>query len=167
MTTADLLGLVALGPVTVTDLPTDVQNVRIELIDGSLYVTPLGDYEHQDLVMEYAVLIRSQLPDGLRVLPGVNMILGDQTLLIPDVAVVDPSFLVRRGLGISPEGMRLAVEITSPSTRRQDLTLKREVYRECGVPFLIVDRSTRPFTLHSDGDLPSYAAALIEDAGQA
>jgi Uma2 family endonuclease len=158
--TADLLGLVARGPVTVDDLPEDVQNVRIELVDGSVYVTPLGDVEHQDLVMRYAVRIRHHLPDSLRVLPGVNVIVGDQTLVIPDVAVVDPSFVVHRGLGIAPDGLRLAVEITSPSTRRRDLTLKRELYREWGVPFLVVDRSTTPFTLHKDGDLPPFAEVL-------
>jgi Uma2 family endonuclease len=162
MTTADLLGLVTRGPVTVADLPEDVGNVRIELIDGSVYVTPLGDYEHQDLVTKYVILINPHLPDDLRVLAGVNVILGDQTLVIPDVAVVDPSFLVQRGLGVSPEGLRLAVEITSPSTRRRDLSLKRELYRECGVPFLVVDRSTTPFTMHSDSNLPPYARVLTE-----
>ena len=160
MTAADLLGLVARGPVTVDDLPEDVDNLRIELIDGSVYVTPLGDYEHQDLVMECSVLIRADVPDGLRVLPGVNVIIGEQTLVIPDVAVVDPSFVVHRGLGVSPDGLRLAVEVSSPSTRRRDLTLKRELYREWGVPYLIVDRSTAPFTLRHDGALPPYAKAL-------
>jgi Uma2 family endonuclease len=162
----DLLVRAARVPLTVADLPDDVAGARFELIDGSLIVTPLGDVVHQQLVLDYAFSIRSRLPGDLTVLAGVNVIVGVQTLVEPDVAVVDPTFVTSDGLGVSPQGLRLAVEVTSPSTRRRDLSIKRELYREWGVPYLVVDRSTQPFTLHVDGDLPAYAVQLVEpDAG--
>jgi Uma2 family endonuclease len=161
MTTGDLLWRAARGPLTVDDLPTDEQGVRFELIDGSLYVTPLGDFEHQRLILNYAFLIKPQLPQGLEVLAGVNVIVGEQTLVEPDVAVVDPMFVTKAGLGVAPEGLRFVVEVTSPSTRRRDLSIKRELYREWGVPYLVVDRSTDPFTTHVEGELPHYGESLI------
>jgi len=56
-------------------------------------------------------------------------------------------------------------EVTSASTRRRDLTEKRELYREWKVPYLIIDRSTDPFTMRTEGNLPAYAQ-LLADLGQ-
>jgi Uma2 family endonuclease len=165
MSAADLFGRAAQGPLTIADLPLDVQGVRIELIDGSLYVTPLGDFEHQRLISDYTYLIRPHVPAGLEVLAGVNVIVGEQTLVEPDIAVVDPSFVTRNGLGVSPDGLLFIAEITSPSTRRRDLTEKRELYREWKVPYLIIDRATDPFTMRTEGNLPPYAQ-LLADLGQ-
>lgn len=163
MTTADLLWRAAHGPLTIADLPLDVRGVRIELLDGSLYVTPLGDYEHQGLVADCTVMIRPLLPPGLRVLSGVKVIVGEQTLVEPDVAVVDPSFVTHAGLGIAPDGVRFVLEVTSPSTRRRDLTERRELYREWGIPYLVIDRSTQPFTRHAEGELPTYTRVVLDE----
>lgn len=153
----------ARGGLTIDDLPEGGSaDVRMELIDGSLVVTPLGDLEHQALATRYAALLLGErLPQGCIAVAGVNVVVGDHTLLIPDVAVVDPQCAAREGLGVSPQGLKLAVEISSPSTRRHDLTTKRELYREWGVPYLIVDRSTSPATLRVDGDLPDFAKVLM------
>lgn len=161
--TIDWALLGARGGLTIADLPDEgVVGGRMELIDGSLIVTPLGDLDHQEWASELTSRLRAQkLPEGCRALAGVTIVLGDQTLIIPDVAVVDRAFSAHGGLGVAPEGLRLAVEITSPSTRRHDLTTKRELYRDWSVPYLIVDRSTSPATLLVDGDLPNYAASLL------
>jgi Uma2 family endonuclease len=100
------------------------------------------------------------VPAGSLVLPGVNVILGERTLVIPDVGVVDPAHLVRSDLGVAPAGLLLAVEITSPTTRRRDLTGKRDLYRRWEVPLLIVDRSTDPHTFIRVGELPPWAGVL-------
>jgi Uma2 family endonuclease len=156
-TTTSLIELAGQRELTVEDLPTDVDGVRYELIDGSLYVTPLGDFEHQLLATRIATLLTPGLPEGLASLAGVNVILGDQTMVEPDVAVVDPAHLVRDGLGVSPKGLLFAVEITSPSTRRRDLTIKRQLYREWDVPYLLVDRHSSPHSYTTHGSLPAWA----------
>lgn len=98
MSAADLFARAAHGPLTIADLPLDVQGVRIELIDGGLYVTPLGDFEHQRLISDNSYLIRPHLPAGLEVLAGVNVIVGEQTLVEPDIAVVDPLSPIAAGV---------------------------------------------------------------------
>ncbi len=92
-----------------------------------------------------------------------DVIAGDVTLVEPDVAVVDPAHLVRRGLGVSPAGLAFIVEITSPSTRRRDMTIKRDPHREWQVPLLVVDRSVTPHALVLEGEPPSWAAPVIAE----
>ena len=154
------LGLAASEGLTIADLPPEVPGVRMELINGSLLVTPLGDVDHQLIIMR--LCRRLQPPDGLEVLPGVNVILNDATLLIPDVAVIDPQCIVRNGLGVSPSGLRLVVEVTSRSTRIHDLTAKRELYRQWCVPYVVIDRADGQQVAQIGEDLPSWARAAFQ-----
>jgi Uma2 family endonuclease len=156
-TAPDLLARATRGPVRVSELPEDAEGVRYELIDGSLYVTPSADLDHQELCLELCDVLRHGLPDKLRVASAINVIRGDQTLVIPDVAVYDRDFAVRDGLGISPEGLLLAVEVTSTSTRRRDLSIKRDLYTEWSVPYAVVDRSVSPYSLNAYGSaMPAW-----------
>jgi hypothetical protein len=113
---------------TVADLPENTEvGVRLELIDASLYVNALADFDHQDLVSDLVARLRPVTPEGMRVLAGVNVIDGPSTLVEPDVAVVDPACVTADRRGVSPAGVLLAVEVTSRSTRRRDLTIKRDL----------------------------------------
>jgi Uma2 family endonuclease len=143
-------------PLTVADLPEDEVG-RTELIDGGVYVTPAADVEHQILVARWTQRLGSVAPSQLVASPGGNVIANDQTLLIPDVWVIDPSAIVQGGLGVDPGGLVLAVEITSPSTRVRDLTIKRVLYERWGVPYVLVDRDTAPPTVTVYGELPGWA----------
>ncbi len=157
----DLLALAHLRPLTIDDLPDEDALGRTELIEGSLYVTPGADFEHQLIVSDLLMRLRDRTPAGVVALPGVNVIDGDATLVIPDVVVADPDMLVRDGLGVSPAGVLLAVEITSPSTRTHDLTIKRKLYEDWGVPYVLVDRRTQPATWSTFTDLPSWAFGIL------
>jgi len=137
MTTApDLFARASRGPVCVSDLPDDTEGARYELIDGSLYVTPSADVPHQMLCFDLGQVLAPRVPRGLRVAPGVNVIVGEQTLVTPDVAVIDPDELTHRDLGVSPAGLELVIEVTSASTCRRDLSIKRELYLEWKVPYV-------------------------------
>lgn len=160
----DWARLSAQGGLTVDDLPDEhASQARLELVDGSLIVTPLGDYNHQLLIAQMIIQLSGHLPSGFVALPGVNVVHGQRTLLIPDLAVIDPALVVPSGLGVAPEGVRLAIEITSPSTRVHDLTTKRNLYGDWHVPYLIIDRSGTSLLARVYGDLPDYARVLIAD----
>jgi Uma2 family endonuclease len=158
MTTApDLFARASRGPVCVSDLPEDTEGALYELIDGSLYVTPSADAPHQMLCFDLGLVLAPRLPAGLRVAPGVNVVVGEQTLVIPDVAVIDPGHLTHRDLGVAPSGLALVIEVTSMSTRRRDLSIKRELYQEWKVPYVVVDRSGGPYTVSAYGPpLPEW-----------
>jgi Uma2 family endonuclease len=155
----DLFALARRRPLTVADLPEEDEYGRTELIDGSLYVTPLGDLSHQRLVWRLSKQLEAMFPDddSLEVFPGANVVSQPKTLVIPDVAVIRAG---QDGLGASPADVVLVVEITSPSTRRRDLTIKRDLYREWGVPLLLVDRSTSVPAVSVHGKLPDWVGEI-------
>ena len=155
------LDRMASGGLTVDDLPADPPGVRVELIEGSLVVAPLGDVNHQAILMRLCARLIATVPEDLEVLPGVNVILGSRTLVIPDIAVVDASRQVHDGLGVGPEGLHLVVEVTSRSTRHHDMSTKRVLYRSWGVSYLIVDRSPGDVVMHVEGVLPDWAQVLL------
>jgi Uma2 family endonuclease len=154
-----LLAVAAERPLTVDDLFEDETPGRQEIIDGGLFVTPLGDYEHQRLVRALGRQLDDMLPpgSGIEALPGGNVSAGPQTLVIPDIVVVGPEV---KGLVVPPSDILLVVEITSPSTRRRDLLLKRELYREWKLPFVIVDRGQEPAAVVVEGDVPDWVGRL-------
>jgi Uma2 family endonuclease len=116
---------------------------RVELLDGTLLVSPAPSSAHQRILQELQFGFRGKLPPGTELLPGVNLRLAGSRLLIPDFVVVTcPSVDT-----VYYDGSEtlLAGEIESPSTKVFDRTLKRQLYAEAGVPFyLLVDPVKKP-----------------------
>jgi Uma2 family endonuclease len=154
-----LLDVAADRPLTVDDLIEDETPGRKEIIDGGLFVSPLGDYGHQRLVRRLGRRLDDMAPpgSGIEALPGGNVSAAPHTLVIPDIVVVGPEV---DGLVADPSNVLFLVEITSPTTRRRDLTLKRELYREWKVPFVIVDRGQKPAAVIVEGELPEWVGDL-------
>lgn len=150
------------GDFTVHDLEAlDVdEKIRLELIEGWLYMTPPVGNEHQIHVAGLMAALTPALPSPLMVLPGVSVYgSGIRNWIEPDVAVIDPNAaLGDKGYDIA--GVRLAVEVTSPSTRGRDLIDKREHYARHEVPYLVVDRGRRPYQWLFLGHLPEWAVVL-------
>jgi Uma2 family endonuclease len=111
---------------------------RYELIDGTLVVTPAPTPRHQIVAFRLATMLDSACPEALRVLMApLDVALDDSSVLQPDLLVARRSDFTHRDLPTAP---LLAVEILSPSTRRVDLTLKRDRYRAAGCPsYWVVD----------------------------
>lgn len=121
------------GDWTVDDLdalPDD--GFRYELVDGVLLVSPSPLVPHQLGLTGVQYLLHAAAPPGLRVLPAPLDITFTRTrLLQPDVVVLHERQLTGRKVDGLP---LLAVEVLSRSTRATDLTLKRLVLEEAGVP---------------------------------
>jgi Uma2 family endonuclease len=132
---------------------------NVELLNGRLLLTPIGDIEHQHLSGVLYTKLQVGLPAGLMVLNGVNVYDGNQVKVIPDVVVIDPELSVRDGKGVSPDGLILAIEITSPSNRGTDLVEKRDQYEAWGVPYLLIDRKYSPHRHTVFGDWPTWEGA--------
>lgn len=125
------------GPWTVEDvlrLPEDVHQ-RIELVGGSLMMSPSPGVPHQRASRRLATVLEDAAEDvaaPVEILEAVNVVVPDG-LLIPDIAVVDEEAAVAATLTINPHDVLVAVEIASPSTRVQDRTLKAALYAAAGV----------------------------------
>lgn len=123
-------------------LPED-QGSRVELIDGTVIVSPAPTSKHQRVLHRMQLTMDSAIPPDCELLPGVNVVLSGARLLIPDLTVVtvpDADTVYYKG-----DEVLMAVEIHSPSTRAYDRALKRQLYAEAGVPFLVfVDPARQP-----------------------
>jgi Uma2 family endonuclease len=125
-------------------LPDDV---RAELIDGELYVTPAPTPWHQ--VVSGAVYRAlhaevSRSGDGVVFVAPVDVLLPSGDLVEPDVLWIPRSLRAIVG-GTRVEGVpALVVEVVSPSGPERDRWVKRDLYARNGVPeYWIVDLESR------------------------
>lgn len=125
------------GPYNVADymeLPDD--GPRCQLMRGWLIREPAPGEKHQSVVGNLYVLLRRWV-DARRM--GRVYITPFDTVLSPaDVVQPDLLFISSERLGqLNPKNLQgapdLVVEVLSPSTRKRDVTVKVELYREARV----------------------------------
>ena len=153
------------GDWTVDDLdrlPDD--GLRYELVDGVLLVSPSPLVPHQVGLAALLHQLTVAAPRHLRVLPAPLDITFSRTrLLQPDIVVLHVDQLRGRKVTGIP---LLAVEVLSPSTRATDLTLKRHVLEQAGVPsYWLFDSETATLTvLELDGATYRETASVVGSA---
>ena len=124
-----------------------------ELWEGvpvSMAPSPFG--RHADLMATLITQLKNQIDHhecDSRVLPEIDWNISDITVVRPDISVV---------CGPPPERHiesppTLVAEILSPSTRNQDQTFKRDLYREEGVPnYFIIDPDANQLTFFNTSE---------------
>jgi len=104
---------------------------RYELSYGTLIVTPAPNTRHQAVMVSVAAFLHRRKPPSLRVLAEAELLLQPALVKRPDVQVVDENLVGGQSIVGTP---LLVVEIHSPATKVLDLTEKRFVYAEAGIP---------------------------------
>jgi Uma2 family endonuclease len=119
-------------------LPDPHDGQRYELVDGVVLVTPSPTFDHQRDSGELYVQLFLGCPSELSVVAApFDVPLSDDTVVQPDLVVLRRRDVVDGRLAGTP---LLAVEFLSPSTRSQDLLLKRARYERAGIPsYWVVD----------------------------
>ncbi|MGH2748510.1 MAG: Uma2 family endonuclease [Actinomycetota bacterium] len=114
----------------------DVDNVRRELIDGELIVSPPPATRHQrvvgDLLVELTLYAREHGGQAFTAPTGV--FLSETNFVEPDVLFVTADHLERIEAPFVRGAPDIVVEVSSPSTRRLEIVRKRELYERFGVP---------------------------------
>jgi len=107
-------------------------DVRYEVIDGSVVVSPPPGYAHESRLARLQNRLANAAPRGVEVLgSNYGFLYGDEGhFLLPDLTVVRSADTEDRGTR-SP---LLVVEVRSSSTWRRDEGDKRDIYAEGGVP---------------------------------
>jgi Uma2 family endonuclease len=157
------MGMLRTDHFTAADLatmPDDGQ--RYEVVRGELLVTPSPAARHQLIAGWLQVELWTYLkPHGLttQLLMGpADITFADDTLLEPDLLVADTAAVLRSGKWTDVTTLFLVIEVISPSTARNDRTIKRIAYQRHGVPqYWIVDPDQRQVELWT----PDAAAAII------
>lgn len=127
---------------------------RWELIDGKLFVSPAPVPGHQRIVVRLVTALEHH--GGLLVLVAPTDIqVDDGTIVQPDVVV----FASRQAGLVQPESAPaiglvpdIAVEVSSPSTRRLDIIHKRRLYEDNDVvEYWFVDREAEVVDVYAFG----------------
>jgi len=117
--------------------------MRHELIDGAHYVTPAPNRRHQVIVGNIHALLWTHMrshPDGQVFVAPFDVLFSRFDVVEPDVLFVSGA----RARVVTEKNVRgtpdLVVEVGSPTTRRRDERLKRELHERSGVSeYWIVD----------------------------
>lgn len=110
--------------------------LRHEIIEGEHHVTLAPTMQHQRISGNLYFLIRSYLekqPIGEVFAAPCDVLLSETDILVPDLICISKQrshLITSKNLQGAPD---LAIEILSPSTRRRDQRLKRDVYERAGV----------------------------------
>ncbi|MEO3744766.1 Uma2 family endonuclease [Plantactinospora sp. B5E13] len=144
------------------DLLPETNGPKVEVLSGSVIVTPHAGIDHQSVERELPYLVhRAARRAGFWAYPEINVVSGDD-LFIPDLVV-----LRRSGGGRSAVPIAEAVllgEIVSPGNRRKDIIDRPREYVAAGVPFFLrVDLRNRVPSIAlfelADGEYRPVAAA--------
>ncbi|WP_344574990.1 Uma2 family endonuclease [Actinoplanes palleronii] len=139
---------------------------RVELVDGSLWVSPSPTKRHQHVVFLLARELYDQAASaGLLVLLDPNFRLASGRVLQPDIVVADTD---DEGLAVDASDAKLVIEVVSPSNAGTDRLLKPQLYAAAGIGwYLRVEQPDGSVELHLQklaGD--HYAPFAIATAGQ-
>lgn len=113
------------------------QGNRVELLDGSLLVSPWPNGRHQQFARRLANLLVAAGSTGVSVIESVNLRVARGRMFGPDVVVTRE----RDDLDVyQANHVVLVAEVVSPHGRRRDLVLKYGTYAAAGIPrYLIVE----------------------------
>ena len=133
-----------------------------ELIDGVHYVTPSPKFSHQEIVGRLYLAIGNFLATrrhlGRIILARFDVVLSDYDVVEPDLlflAADQQSILTEANVLGAPAWV---IEVLSPSTRRRDLGIKRQLFDQRGVrEYWLVDPKNYRVTVYrraADGSFP-------------
>jgi len=116
---------------------------RYELIEGEFYLVPAPYLYHQRILRKFGTAISSHVEDrqlGEVFYSPCDVVLSDNNVVQPDLIFVSQeraAILTEANIQGAPD---LVVEILSPSTKKRDLGIKRNLFAKYGVrEYWIVD----------------------------
>lgn len=120
---------------------------RVELVDGSLIVSPAPTPAHQHVSRLLAnALEPAATAAGLEVYEAINVRLRHGRIPIPDLAIVEPVDPDEPVVEVA--AVRLLCEIVSASNAASDRVLKMQLYAEAGIPwYMLVEPDPSSVTL--------------------
>jgi len=145
--------------VTAEELLAMPRGEPCELIAGEIVMMTPPGYEHGDIALTIATLLRAHAGRNKlgKVLGEVGFVLSrdPDTVRAPDVAFVRRDRQPKERRKYFPGAPDLAVEVVSPSDRLADVDDKTQQWLDAGTPLVwVVWPVTRSVTVHRAGQAP-------------
>lgn len=109
-------------------------NVRRELLDGVLLVSPAPSFTHQKLAFLLSAALDDLCPPEHEVNQNIDVRFGERRSFAPDVLVLTAAAAHRTERMYEPHEVILAVEIVSPTSVGMDRITKPAIYAAAGIP---------------------------------
>lgn len=131
---------------TVDDLADLPEDLRYELIEGRLVLTPHAFTIHNFIGRKTAEAIEEFAPAGFSPDQEQGLLRNSRNELFPDVMILRDEAAFRSP--VHPDDVLLVVEITSKSSKKKDRTQKLDWYAGMGIPhYWIIDPLRHRVTL--------------------
>jgi len=144
-------------------LPED-SSQRVELIDGTLMMSPSPTRVHQRISFRLATILDQVVPEGFEVQEAINVRLGRDRIVIPDLAVVTK--VGGNEVVVAAPDVVVLVEILSPSTKRMDRLLKPGLAAEAKIPYLWIVEPEGPVVTAYELDGSDYQQSVTATGDQ-
>ncbi|KUL40048.1 Uma2 family endonuclease [Actinoplanes awajinensis] len=120
---------------------------RVELVDGSLWVSPSPTKRHQRIVKRLIKLLDDLAENaGLVLVQDANLRLASGRILEPDLVIADTD---DDDLMVEASEAKLVIEVVSPSNAGTDRLLKPQLYAAAGIGwYLRVEQPEGSLELH-------------------
>jgi Uma2 family endonuclease len=145
--------------VTAEELLAMPRGEPCELIAGEIVMMTPPGYEHADIMVTIASLLRAHAVRNKlgKVLGEVGFVIArdPDTVRAPDVAFVRQDRQPKERSKYYPGAPDLAVEVISPTDRQADVDDKAQQWLDAGTPLVwVVWPVTRSVTIHRAGQAP-------------
>ncbi|MEU2420084.1 Uma2 family endonuclease [Streptomyces sp. NPDC007851] len=147
----------------------DVPGFRAEIIRGSIVLSPWSKgYYHiaMDLICDQ---LRPHLPEGHRISigPFLYVFPGDERAYGPDIHVAPREVFQTVSNRLDGEALAFVAELTSTSTRDDDLTDKVRVHGGAGIPvYLVLDMQEEQATVYWTPSAKGYESHCTMPFGE-
>ncbi|MGV9275709.1 Uma2 family endonuclease [Streptomyces griseosporeus] len=128
----------------------DVPGFRAEVIRGSIVLSPWSKGYYTEVMESICDQLRPHLPDAHRITfaPNLYVFPGDERAYGPDLHAAPRQAFRTTSNRLDGEALSFVAELTSPSTRDDDLTDKVLVYGRAGIPvYLVLDMQEEQATV--------------------
>ncbi|MFF4356444.1 Uma2 family endonuclease [Streptomyces sp. NPDC001604] len=142
---------------------------KAEIIRGSIVVSPWSKAYYYDVMEEVCEQLRPHLPEGHRIsaAPFLFVFPGSERAYGPDIHAAHRNVSRHTSNHLDGEALSFVAELTSPSTREDDLTDKVGVYAEAGVPvYLVLDMQAELAIVYSSPSAKGYEARFTKPFGE-
>jgi Uma2 family endonuclease len=111
----------------------DVPAGRVELVDGSLLISPAPGERGSRLAARVQEAVAAALPDGLDLAGSVPLRVAPGRILVPDLVVATGR--AADGTVRDAGDVLLVIEVGSAGSGLVDRSIKPQLYAEAGIPY--------------------------------